>query len=55
MGLKYVRRTTYPIWLIHKRTLGINKPEFIEISMKNKKNDWSLCSNLMTFLSKEEG
>lgn len=53
MYLIYVGKTTYLMWIIHKRTLGTNRPEFVEIGINNKKNDWSLCSNLMAFLARK--
>lgn len=47
ISVKYVGETAYLVWLINKRTLGTNKPEYIEtgLTIRKKSLEFVLCFN----------
>lgn len=54
--MNYAGETAYLVWLINKRTLGTNKPEYIETGLTiRKEKEKNLYSVLMVLLGKEEG
>lgn len=48
ISVNYVGETAYLVWLINKRTLGTNKPGYIETGLtirKKKSLEFVLCFN----------